>query len=153
MLNMHSSHVHGASMAEWLRSLTWDHRFLTAVGSILTWVEIIHVRKPSWASLRKVGGSTQVPARPWNNAWRGTWGLPPPIKAGKKIDEKFLAGHIRMTRLECTVAHMGFPAATLNKHIKKKNHMFIAKFFKNYQSLNNCLLGMISVSQLNDCVN
>jgi hypothetical protein len=28
-----------------------------------------------------------------------------------------------MARLECTVAHMGFPAATLNKRIKKKeNH-------------------------------
>jgi hypothetical protein len=25
-----------------------------------------------------------------------------------------------MVRLECTVAHMGFPAATLNKRIKKK---------------------------------
>jgi hypothetical protein len=26
-----------------------------------------------------------------------------------------------MARLECTVAHMGFPAATLNKRIKKKS--------------------------------
>jgi hypothetical protein len=25
-----------------------------------------------------------------------------------------------MARLECTVAHMGFPAATLNKRIKKQ---------------------------------
>jgi hypothetical protein len=25
-----------------------------------------------------------------------------------------------MARLECTVAHMGFPAATLNKRIEKK---------------------------------
>jgi hypothetical protein len=37
----------GASVAEWLRSLTGDHRSLTAVGSILTRVEIFHVRKPS----------------------------------------------------------------------------------------------------------
>jgi hypothetical protein len=32
------------------------------------------------ASLRNVGGSTQVPVRAWNNAWKGTWGLPPPVK-------------------------------------------------------------------------
>jgi hypothetical protein len=36
-----------ASVAEWLKSLTWDHRSLTVVGSILTRVEIFHVRKPS----------------------------------------------------------------------------------------------------------
>jgi hypothetical protein len=29
-----------------------------------------------------------------------------------------------MARLECTVAHMGFPAATLNKRIKKKKSQF-----------------------------
>jgi hypothetical protein len=27
-----------------------------------------------------------------------------------------------MARLECTVAHMGFPAATLNKRIKNQAH-------------------------------
>jgi hypothetical protein len=32
------------------------------------------------ASLRNVGGSTQVPVRAWNNAREGTWGLPPPVK-------------------------------------------------------------------------
>jgi hypothetical protein len=32
------------------------------------------------ASLRNVGGSTQVPVREWNNARKGTWGLPPPVK-------------------------------------------------------------------------
>jgi hypothetical protein len=38
----------------------------------------------------------------------------------EKIDEKKnSAGRSRMARLECTVAHMGFPAATLNKNIKK----------------------------------
>jgi hypothetical protein len=37
----------GASVAEWLRSLTSDHKSLTAVGLILTRVEIFHVRKPS----------------------------------------------------------------------------------------------------------
>jgi hypothetical protein len=40
-------------------------------------------------------------------------------KSWKKIDEKILAGRSRMARLECTVAHMGFLAATLNKRIKK----------------------------------
>jgi hypothetical protein len=32
------------------------------------------------ASLRNVGVSTQVPVRAWNNARKGTWGLPPPVK-------------------------------------------------------------------------
>jgi hypothetical protein len=47
-------------------------------------------------------------------------GLPPPIKL-EKNRRKISAGRSRMTQLECTVAHMGFPAATLNKRIKKKN--------------------------------
>jgi hypothetical protein len=43
----------------------------------------------------------------------------------KNIDEKISAGRSRMARLECTVAHMGFPGATLNKRIKKKSiHTF-----------------------------
>jgi hypothetical protein len=85
---------------------------------ILTRVEIFHVRKPSsWLT----EGRWFYPgaARAWNNARRGTWGLPPPIKL-EKIDDKISAGRYRMARLECTVAHMGFPAATLNKRIKKK---------------------------------
>jgi hypothetical protein len=32
------------------------------------------------ASLRNVGGSTQAPVRAWNNARKGTWGLPQPVK-------------------------------------------------------------------------
>ena len=32
------------------------------------------------ASLQNVGGSTQVSVHAWNNAWRGVWGLPPPVK-------------------------------------------------------------------------
>ena len=35
------------------------------------------------ASLQKVGGSSEVHAHAWNNAWRGTWGLPPSVKAWK----------------------------------------------------------------------
>ena len=31
-------------------------------------------------SLRNVGGSTHVSVCAWNNAWRVTWGLPPPVK-------------------------------------------------------------------------
>jgi hypothetical protein len=37
----------------------------------------------------------------------------------EKIDEKISAGRSRMARFECTVANMGFPAATLKKRIKK----------------------------------
>jgi hypothetical protein len=36
------------------------------------------------------------------------------------MDEKISAERSWMARLECTVAHMDFPAATLNKRIKKK---------------------------------
>jgi hypothetical protein len=36
------------------------------------------------ASLRNVGGSTQVPVRAWNNARKGTWGLPPPVKLERR---------------------------------------------------------------------
>ena len=32
------------------------------------------------ASLRNIGGSTEAHARAWNNAQRGTWGLPPLLK-------------------------------------------------------------------------
>jgi hypothetical protein len=32
------------------------------------------------ASLWNIGGSTQVPICTWNNALKGTWGLPPPVK-------------------------------------------------------------------------
>ena len=53
---------------------------LTAVGSNAT----SDLRFFMWgcypASLRNIDGSTQVPARAWNNAWRDTWGLPPPVK-------------------------------------------------------------------------
>jgi hypothetical protein len=30
--------------------------------------------------LRNVGGSTQMPVRAWNNARKGTWSLPSPVK-------------------------------------------------------------------------
>jgi hypothetical protein len=33
---------------------------------------------------RNVGGSTQVPVRAWNNARKGTWGLPPPVKLERR---------------------------------------------------------------------
>jgi hypothetical protein len=36
------------------------------------------------ASLRNVGGSTQVAVRAWNNARKGTWGLPPPVKLERR---------------------------------------------------------------------
>jgi hypothetical protein len=32
------------------------------------------------ASLRNVGGSTQVPVRAWNNARKGSSGIPPPVQ-------------------------------------------------------------------------
>jgi hypothetical protein len=55
-------------------------------------------------------------------------------KAGK-IDEKISAERFRMARLECTVAHMGFPAATLNKRIKETppKNVFLGSTFYTYQ--------------------
>jgi hypothetical protein len=35
-------------------------------------------------NLRNVGGSTQVPVHAWNNARKGTWGLPPPVKLERR---------------------------------------------------------------------
>jgi hypothetical protein len=109
----------GASVAEWLRSLTWDHWSLTAVGSILTRVEIIHVRKPSsWLTEGRwfyPGAYLLVP----EIMPAGTLRSSSTNKAGKNR-RKNLGGRSRMARRECTVAHMGFPAATLNKRIKKQ---------------------------------
>jgi hypothetical protein len=36
------------------------------------------------ASLRNVGGSTQVPVRAWNNARKGAWGLSLPVKQERR---------------------------------------------------------------------
>jgi Flp pilus assembly protein TadB len=36
------------------------------------------------ASLRNVAGSTRVPVGAWNNAQRGTWGLPLPVKLERR---------------------------------------------------------------------
>ena len=74
----------GASVAEWLESLTSNHLPLTAVGSIpgLTGSKIFHVRKPS--SWLTVGRWFYPGARSgMNNVRRGTWGLPPPSKLEK----------------------------------------------------------------------
>jgi hypothetical protein len=30
--------------------------------------------------LRNISGSVQVPVSAWNNEWKGTLGLPPPVK-------------------------------------------------------------------------
>jgi hypothetical protein len=36
------------------------------------------------ASLRNVGGSTQVAVRAWNNARKATWSLPSPVKLERR---------------------------------------------------------------------
>jgi hypothetical protein len=61
-------------------------RWLQTTCPSLLWVRILTWTLDSFmwgsypASLRNVGGSTQVPVRAWNNAWKGTWGRPPPVK-------------------------------------------------------------------------
>jgi hypothetical protein len=67
-------------MAGWLRLLTSNHLPLTAVGSNLDGDFVFFMWGSYPAYLRNVGGSTQVPVHAWNNARKGTWGLPPPVK-------------------------------------------------------------------------
>jgi hypothetical protein len=65
----------GASVAERLRSLTSNHLSLTAVGSNPDRDFASYVWGSYQASLRNVGGFTQVPVPAWNNAGKGTWGI------------------------------------------------------------------------------
>jgi hypothetical protein len=41
---------------------------------------------PLWVRIPtgNVGGSTQVPVRAWNNAWKGIWSHPPPVKLERR---------------------------------------------------------------------
>jgi hypothetical protein len=78
-------HIHmvyvGTPVVEWIRSLTSNNLPLIALGSNSDRdFDFFNVRKHYPASLGNVGGSTQVPVRAWNNAQRGTLGLPPPVK-------------------------------------------------------------------------
>jgi hypothetical protein len=57
---------------------------LTAGGSIPTGTLDSFMWGSYPASLRNVGGSTQVPIRAWNNARWGTRGLPPPVKLERR---------------------------------------------------------------------
>ena len=68
------------------------------------------------AGLRNFGGCTQVPARAWNNAGRGTWVLPPPVKLE--------CHHITSTVL---VRHKIQPKSMINSS---------SKFYTNYIKLN-----------------
>jgi hypothetical protein len=73
----------GVSVAEWERSLTSNLldfkpspllvRIPTGTFDSFTWGSYP-------ASLLNVGGSTQVPIHAWNNARKGAWGLPSPVK-------------------------------------------------------------------------
>jgi hypothetical protein len=65
--------------AERFRSLTSNDLPLTAVGSNPDMTFDYFMQRSYPASLRNVG-STQVPVRVWNNARKGTLGLPPPLK-------------------------------------------------------------------------
>jgi hypothetical protein len=56
------------------------------------------------ASLRNVGGSTQVPVRAWNNARKGTWGLPPPVKLERR-DMTYTVSMWRKTQNKQTKTH------------------------------------------------
>jgi hypothetical protein len=76
--------MEGASVAKWLRLLTSNHLPLTAVGlNPYRDFGFFHVRKLP-ASLRNVSGSARVPICAWNNAGKGTWGLPPPVKLERR---------------------------------------------------------------------
>jgi hypothetical protein len=49
------------------------------------------------ASLRNVSGSSQVPVRARNNARKGTWGLPPPVKL-ERHDKTYTVSKWRKTQ-------------------------------------------------------
>jgi hypothetical protein len=59
--------------------------WLQTTCSSSLWVQIpvgtldSFMRRSYPASLRNVGGSTQMPVIALNNAWKDTWGLPPPV--------------------------------------------------------------------------
>jgi hypothetical protein len=48
-----------------------------------------------------VGGSTWVPVRAWNNARKGTWGLPPPVKLERR-DMTYTVSMWRKTKKKST---------------------------------------------------
>jgi hypothetical protein len=73
------------------------------------------------ASLRNVGGSTQVPVRAWKNARKGTWGLPPPVTPERR-DMTFTVSMWRKTQ---------------NKQTKNICHGFFFKMSCTTQSLIN----------------
>lgn len=76
--------IEGASVAEWLQSLTSNHLPLINVGSKPHLRRrILHVRKPS--SWLTEGQWFYLGARSsWNYVRRGTWGLPSPLKLGSR---------------------------------------------------------------------
>jgi hypothetical protein len=73
----------------WLSNQLLTQRLQTTCPSSL-WVRIQTGTLDSFmwgsypASLRNVSGSTQVPIRAWNNARKGTWGLPPPVRLERR---------------------------------------------------------------------
>jgi hypothetical protein len=52
--------------------------------------------------VRNVDGSTQVPVRAWNNARKGTWGLPPPVKLERR-DMTYTVSMWRKTQLNLSI--------------------------------------------------
>jgi hypothetical protein len=94
---------HGASVAEWLRSLTSNHLPLTKELNKI-WILDSLMGGSYPASLRNVGGSTQVPVRAWNNARKGTWGLPPPVKLERR-DMTYTVSMRRKTQNKQTNKH------------------------------------------------
>ena len=86
-------------------------------------------------SSRNVIGSTQVPVRPWNNARRGTWGIPPPVKLE--------CGHI-------TIAVLVRRKSKQKKIDKRKSTRSLTTY--TFACLRYCLTGMSIVERIKEKV-
>ena len=91
--------------------LKWFVRVVTITCSSPPWVRIPpELWIISCEEQRNVGYTTQVPVRTSNNAHRGTWGLPPPVK------------------LE--IRHINFTVLVWRKTIPKKKWLDVFKRIK-----------------------
>jgi hypothetical protein len=102
---------------EWLRSLTSNHLPHTAVFRIPTRILESFMWGCYQASLRNICGSTQVSVRAWNNARKGTWGLPPPVNLER--------GHMTYTVLVGPKTHLNSQTNCLLRNVLKLKYLSI----------------------------
>jgi hypothetical protein len=84
------------------------------------------------ASLRNVGGSTQVPVCAWNNPRKDTWDIPPPVKLERR-DMTYTVSMWRKTQNKQTNKHMGKCTLNLNWNVImfKLQTLFVDEIYTN----------------------